>query len=139
MKAGYRRFGTTADVGVVSFGSDMKDAFERQAQGMFSIMADPRHVRLRQKYAVEAVGPDPEGLLAAFLEELLFIFDVKGVLLRRFDITSQDDTHLTAEAYGEEIDQSRHVMKTPIKAVTYHMIEVKQTPDGVRTRVVYDI
>jgi SHS2 domain-containing protein len=135
----YRVFGTTADVGVVSSGKDLKEAFENQAAGMFSIMTDMRHVRPVQAFHVEAEGKDPEGLLIAWLNELLFLCDTGRVFLKGFEITYMEHLKLKANAYGEGIDPGRHVVKTEVKAVTYHRLEVRRTRKGVRTRVVYDI
>jgi protein archease len=135
----YRLFGTTADVGVVSYGRDLVEAFENQAKGMFSIMADLRGVRKSSSFDVIAKARDVEGLLTAWLEELLFISDTKGVLLRRFDITVLKGQRLSARVYGEAVDPARHVIKTPVKAVTYHKLRVAIRPGSVTTRVVYDI
>jgi len=139
MKPGYRKFGTTADVGVVSFGADVKDAFARQAAGMFSGMTDMRLVRPAVSFPVEAAGEDYESLLVAWLNELLFLRDTKDVLLCRFEIGSIDGTRLKAVVHGEYMDDTRHVRKAEVKAVTYHMLSVEEAPGGVKTRVVYDI
>ncbi|MBI5191016.1 MAG: archease [Nitrospirae bacterium] len=139
MKPGYRKFGTTADVGVVSFGKDMKDAFERQAAGMFSVMTEMRGVRPILSFDVEAEGGDYESLLVAWLNELLYLRDTKDVLLCRFEINQLDGFRLKAAVCGEAMDEARHVNKSEVKAVTYHMLLVEQTADGVKTRVVYDI
>lgn len=135
----YRLFGTTADVGVESSGRTLKEAFENQAAGMFSIMTDLRGVRENLSFEVEVEAEDIEGLLAAWLEELLFLSDTRMVFLRRFDITLLGETRLEGRACGEEIDSSRHVIKTDVKAVTYHGLEVRQDEKGVITRVLYDI
>ena len=135
----YRIFGTTADVGVVSRGTGLIPAFEGQAAGMIAVMTDMRRVRATEGFTVEAEGPDLPGLLVSWLEELHFLFDTKGVLLKEFRITRLTGLRLKATVRGEAIDPNRHVMKTPIKAVTYHMLEVKETGEGVTTRVVYDI
>ena len=135
----YRQFGTTADVGVVSYGTDMKTAFENQAAGMFSLMVDMRGVADKERFLVEAKADDPEGLLVAFLGELLFIFETKDVFLRRFRVASLGGGRLKAEAFGEPIEPGRHVIKTQVKAVTYHMLEVRSRAGTVSTRVVYDI
>ena len=135
----YRIFGTTADVGVVSSGIDLKEAFENQAAGMFSIMVDLRTVTARQSFKVKAAGHDNESLLASFLEELLYIFDTKQVFLREFRIEKISGRNLTAQALGETIDPKTHTIKTLIKAVTYHMLKVDTSRETVRTTVVYDI
>ena len=135
----YRVFGTTADVGVVSRGQDIKEAFENQAAGMFSVMVDLRTVATGLSFSVKASGHDNESLLASFLEELLYLFDTKNVFLKEFRITKFDSHTLTAEAKGEDIDPQRHIIKTMVKAVTYHMLKVDVSPGIVRTTVVYDI
>ena len=135
----YRIFGTTADVGVVSSGISMEEAFEAQAAGMFAVMVDLRSVRPLVAFKVEAQGDGPERLLSSFLEELLFIFDSKQVFLKGFRIISLHGGKVTAEARGEEIDRARHVIKTPVKAVTHHMMEVREYKGRFRTKVVYDI
>jgi SHS2 domain-containing protein len=124
---------------VVSKGSNLKEAFENQAAGMFAVMVDMRAVRAVRSFHVEATGHDNESLLASFLEELLFISDTKQVFLKEFRITGLDGHTLSAEAKGEDIDSRRHIMKTPVKAVTYHMLEVDVSPGMVSTTVVYDI
>jgi protein archease len=135
----YEIFGTTADVGVTSYGGTLPEAFEAQAQGMFDVMAEPSSVQPKEEFAVEADGSDDEVLLVAFLNELLFLFDAKRVLLREFHVTESGGGRLKAAVRGEEIDLTRHVIKTPIKAVTYHMLKVERTPEGFKTTVVYDI
>jgi SHS2 domain-containing protein len=46
---------------------------------------------------------------------------------------------LEAEARGEVQDPECHPTKVLIKAVTYHALEVAETADGWRARVVFDI
>ena len=135
----YTAFGTTADVGVRSYGRDIKEAFINQAAGMFSIMVDMRGVRARRSFKVDASGVDDARLLASFLEELLYVYETEGVFLKEFHIEELKKGRLRATAKGEEIDQTRHVLKAQVKAVTYHLLDVRRTPSGVVTRVVYDI
>ena len=129
----YEIFGTTADVGVESFGSTLPEAFEAQAEGMFDVMAELDAVQAKEEFTVEADGADDELLLVDFLNELLFLFDAKRVLLREFHITETGGGKLKASVKGEEIDLARHVIKTPVKAVTYHMLKVERTPEGFKT------
>jgi len=139
MAGRYEIFGTTADVGVLSWGGDISEAFAAQAEGMFSVMVELEGVHAKDSYSVEAEGGDDESLLVSFLNELLFLFDARRVLLKEFEIKSIGGGRIRALARGEEIDLSRHVIKTPLKAVTYHMLAVELTPEGVKTTVVYDI
>ena len=44
---------------------------------------------------------------------------------------------LTGQALGEPADPKKHVYKTEIKAVTHHMLEVREHPPMVK--VLFDI
>ena len=135
----YNTFGTTADVGVESWGDSLSEAFEAQAEGMFDVIAETSGVRPVQDFKIETEGTDDETLLVAFLNELLFLFDARGVLFSEFEVSEISNWKLKAVARGEKTDRLRHVIKTPIKAVTYHMLKVEKTEEGYRTSVVYDI
>jgi SHS2 domain-containing protein len=40
---------------------------------------------------------------------------------------------------GERFDPSKHRINTEIKAVTYHQVTVKKTPDMWVGRVIFDV
>lgn len=128
----------TADVGIMAYGADVREAFVNAARGMFSLMVELESVREVEHRDIEVTAPDEESLLAAWLNELICLFDTENMLFSRFDITEFGDTHLRAKAYGEPVDSSRHRLKVGIKAATYHMLEVDQS-DGGRVRVLFDI
>lgn len=45
---------------------------------------------------------------------------------------------LSAIAYGESLDLSRHKFDTEVKAVTYNSLKVEETMDGWVVQVVVD-
>ena len=128
----------TADVGIIAYGTDLKQAFANAARGMFSIIADPTTVRemLRREVKIKATGL--ENLLVAWLNELIFLFDTESLLVKRIEINELDDTHLAAVVYGEKADRRRHHLKIGIKATTYHLLQIKHNRD-YRIQVLFDI
>jgi SHS2 domain-containing protein len=128
----------TADVGIVACGADVKEAFANAARGMFSLIVEPGSIRDTTHRDIEVTAPDEESLLVAWLNELIYLFDAETMLFSRFNITELGDTRLKARAYGEPVDESRHRLKTGIKAATYHMVEVARD-NGVRVKVLFDI
>ena len=82
-----------------------------------------------------------EALLVAWLNELVYLFDVEGMVFKSFQIQEMDDTHLKALCYGEQLDTERHRLGIGPKAATYHMLEVRKEPEaeGWRARVILDI
>jgi SHS2 domain-containing protein len=77
--------------------------------------------------------------MVQWLGELLYLHDVEDLLFRSFFIEELRDGSLKARARGEVFDEKRHVMKTEIKAVTYHQIEVKKEKERWRARIIFDL
>lgn len=129
----------TADVGIRAFGATEEEAFEHAALGMFSLITDPASVRPLTEFPVEAGAEDHETLLVEWLNELLYLFESNGVLFSKFEVTELGPTGIRGKAWGEPIDLSRHELKSDIKAVTYHMLKVKQENGRWQTAAIFDI
>ena len=127
----------TADVGLVAYGETLAEAFANVACGMFSIIAELDGVKEAESRLVEIAGDDLEGLLFEWLNNLIYLFDVEMLLLRRFNIMELDGCRLKAMCYGEKYDPLRHHLKTGIKSATYHMLEVDREKNQVQ--VIFDI
>lgn len=129
----------TADLGLKAYGDTPKEAFENAAFGMFDIMVGPQGAGQTEKVEVSAEGDDAQGLLVAFLNELLFVFETQRLALRRFDIVEWDETtRLKAVARGSPLDPDEELGE-PIKACTYHEVRVEKKPDGFEVEVLFDV
>jgi SHS2 domain-containing protein len=128
----------TADVGIRARGANQKEAFAAAALGLFSLITEPGGVKGEICREVEVSGSDEEGLLVAWLNELIFLFEVERLLLSRFEIIELFQQRLKALVYGERIDPSRHTIKLGVKAATYHMLSVDKK-DGYEVQVLFDI
>lgn len=127
----------TADIGIAAYGADLAEAFANAAYALFSLMVDFEDVGDALCYEVEVTGEDREDLLVAWLNELIYLFEVENVLFKRFEIGEFDETRLKASCYGEKIDPERHKIKMAVKAATYHMLKVDDE-DGFRVQVLFD-
>jgi SHS2 domain-containing protein len=127
----------TADTGLIAYGETLAEAFANAAYGMFSIIADPDDVKEVESRRVTVSELDTEALLFAWLNDLIYLFDVETLIFKRFDIVEFGDEKLMAICYGEKYDPSRHHLKTEIKSATYHMLEVDRERNTVR--VIFDI
>ena len=78
-------------------------------------------------------------LLVAWLSELLYLYEVEGLLLCDFALTEIDEGSVKGVATGEEFDENRHDIKTSIKAVTYHQLEIKEQDGLWQAQVIFDI
>ena len=128
----------TADVGIIAYGADVKEAFVNAARGLFSLITELDDIEEVVYRDIELTAPDQESLLVEWLNELIYLFDAENIIFKRFDISRLSQTELKARSYGEEVDSSRHRLKTGIKAATYHMLKVEKN-NGSRVQVLFDI
>ena len=128
----------TADVGIIAYGTNMKEAFGNAAKALFSLITELDDVEEVEYRDIELTAPDQESLLVEWLNELIYLFDVENIIFKRFDITRLNNTQLKARSYGQRVDSSRHKLKTGVKAATYHMLKIDRD-NGCRVQVLFDI
>ena len=128
----------TADTGVVAWGETLPEAFASAAYGMFSIITDLDRILEKESHAVALEENSLEELLFGWLNRLIYLFDVYGLLLKRFDMREFDGQgRLRADCYGEVYDPERHEISIGVKSATYYMLEVDR--DKNRVQVIFDI
>ena len=81
----------TADTGLVAYGSNLAESFANAAYGLFSIIAELDRVREVKSRLVAVTAGDVEGLLFNWLNELIYVFEVEHLLLKRFDIIQKKE------------------------------------------------
>ena len=128
----------TADVGIIAYGTDMKQAFANAARALFSLITEIDEVEEVLYRDIELNASEQETLLVEWLNELIYLFDVENIIFKRFDINEINNTQLKARSYGEKVDSLKHKMKTGIKAATYHMLKVEKD-NGFKVQVLFDI
>jgi SHS2 domain-containing protein len=139
MKKKYEFINHTADVGIKVWGESLKSLFENTAYSMFDILTELDKVKVKESLGVEIEGKRTDELLADWLRNLLYKFNGEGYLLREFNIEEISKKGLKAKVRGEKLNLSRHTLKTEIKAVTYHGLEVKKTGQGWEAQVIFDV
>jgi SHS2 domain-containing protein len=135
----YRVFDHTADLGVEIFAKTKEELYTHAAFSVFDLMADLKDVSPRETRKIAVDGTDPEDLLVNYLREVLYLFNGKRLLLQAFLIDTLNDHHLSGTVEGDFFDPARHHLKREIKAVTYHNLQILETPEGWRGRVIFDV
>jgi SHS2 domain-containing protein len=113
----------TADIFIKAYGKTVEEIFENSAFALFDQIADLSRVSPVGEERVELRGENRELLLVDYLNELLYMHDAFNELYCEFDVSLNDDM-LSSSVRGEKIDRGKHVLKTNVKAVTYHMLEL---------------
>jgi SHS2 domain-containing protein len=129
----------TADIGIIVYGEDLKALFENAGKAFFHLITDGRKVRRRTERKITIKGESLERLMVDWLSELLYLHDVEKLLFKEFTVESVGKDGLKAIARGEPFQEGVHVIKTEVKAVTYHRMEVRQEKGRWRAQVIFDL
>jgi SHS2 domain-containing protein len=142
-KKDYEFLEHTADVYIAAYGGTLAEAFENAALAMFETMTDTKKVKPKVEEPVKAEGRDKQALLYSWLEQLLLLFDLKGLVFSRFKVSNiekaGDAYKLTAKVYGEKFDPKKHSQKVGVKAVTYHRMKIKESVGFATVKFILDI
>ncbi len=117
-----------ADAGVRGIGATREEAFAEAARGTFALMADLAQVRTETAVQIEVRADTLEGLLVAWLGELLRERDVRRMLFSRFEVWIEEEEgrwRLSGRAWGEGIAPERHRLGVEVKAATYSGVRVE--------------
>jgi SHS2 domain-containing protein len=131
----------TADAAFEVEGKTLEELFRDAAVATFEVMADTGTVKPEVTREIKLENEDVDNLLFDWLSELVYLKDADGLIFSRFDVNirKNDAYKLKATASGEPINQRKHSLRSDVKAVTYHMFEVKKTGENWTARVVLDI
>jgi SHS2 domain-containing protein len=138
-KRHFEVFDHTADIGLMVYGEDLKALFENAGKGFFNLITDLKRVRQKEERKIELNSESLERLMVDWLNELLYLHDVESLLFKKFEVEAVGEDGLKAKVKGEPVQEGIHVIKTGVKAVTHHQIQVKQENGGWKARVIVDI
>lgn len=138
----YRFTSHTADVAVELSAASRKGLFTEALRAFTDTVTDLAAVDPAVEHALAAEAGDLESLLVEWLSELVYRFDVDGLLFREAEVRLEEagaGFRLTARARGEPYDTERHPLEVQVKGVTYHELRVERRDGEWLGRVVFDI
>ena len=127
----------TADVGMRSVGSSLKECFRQMTLGLLEISGAYRPDG-GDKRDISVEADDLGALLVYWLGEVLYLQDsadavVTDVTVDRVD-SGEASGHVSIAPRGGEMLEG-----TAVKAVTYHQLSVARTEEGWVATVFFDI
>jgi SHS2 domain-containing protein len=145
---GHELLNHTADVALRAWGSTVRDVFEQAALAMCGLMYDPAAVEPLETVRVELEAPDDEMLLAAWLNELLYLVEAESFLACRFRVDEAGPAGvaragrgawLRAAVAGERDTAGRHSVRAVVKAATLHELWIRPKDAGWEGHVLLDV
>jgi len=141
----FEAFDHTADVGLEVRGAGLEDLLATAAQAVFSVIieAGPSAVETETEVLAEAetgARAEWEDVFVAWLQELLYRFEMEHLVPLEFDFAEAGPVRVRARVGFGRFDPKRHRAATEVKAVTYHELAVREGPDGTwSARVILDV
>ena len=137
---GFELLEHTADVGIRARGATLEEVFEHATEGLAEVQGALRpegsaEVGPGEPVAVEVSAADPGGLLVDWLNEVLWLREVRGAVVagvrvdRVGDGTAAGSVMLGGGGPGPD--------GTFVKAITYHRLRVEPDPGGGWVAEVY--
>jgi len=135
----YRELEHTADLRLEIWGFTWNGLLQHSAIALSDVITERRRIRPTAYCDFECRAERPDELVVALLRELLIRFETKDWLSHHIEILRADNNALQVRSWGEPYQPKRHPIKTELKAVTYHGLELIRRWWGWRARIVFDI
>lgn len=133
----------TSDVTFDAWGATLAAAFAAAVDATTAAMvADLDTVRAVEHRAVAVEADALDLLLVRLLDEVIFLKDTAGLLLRAESVRVEDarpPLRATATLAGEPIDRARHALVADVKAVTWYGLRVERRGDEWHAQVTLDV
>lgn len=126
---GWEHFPHEADMGVRGSGETPAEAFAHAALAMTAVITDPGNIACKTAVAVECRAEDQELLLVDWLNALIYEMATRRMLFARFEVQIEG-AQLTATAWGEPADTTRHAPAVEVKGATYTALRVAREDSG---------
>ena len=120
--------------------NNLKEAFLVTAEAIINLTLDQDKVQEKDQMEFSAQGKDLEYLLFSWIEEITFVLITKGFAIKRIELNIEKEEiyNITAKAFGEPLEFSKHNFKVEIKAPTFYDMEIR-TDDTIYMRFLLDL
>jgi SHS2 domain-containing protein len=140
MSRGFRELeNITADLGIEAWGFSLEDAFASAAHGLASLLSElpEDNQPLTRQIRIEAESLP--SLLVQFLNEIIYLEETQDFLPGAVKHLTLTGNRLNATLTGAAYDPEIHTLNAQVKAATYHGLEIDQSGQQVKVRVIFDV
>lgn len=127
----------TADVGIRARAADLAGVIEQATLALASVIGvhRPGH---GDEVAIEVEASDPGGVMVDWLDEVLYLHDVRGAGIGGVRVGSATGRHARGTVVLVELPPEG-AEGTQVKAITYHRLRVEDTGQGWIAEVYLDV
>jgi SHS2 domain-containing protein len=125
----------TADVGIQARGESLEEAFSGVGEGLATLLGAwfPGE---GQERSLLVEGEDLDAVLAAWVDELLYVHEVEDAVFGGFGVNRVSERSVDARVRMAPRGE-RELESVGVKAATYHRIRVAREDDGSWSARIY--
>jgi SHS2 domain-containing protein len=139
MAVHYRILDHTADLSIEVHGADPKNLFENAGMALMELLVGGTTPEAPTSVAISVTGQDLTDLLVRWLGEILYLFAGEDRVVTSASIRTMTAEKLEAIVEAVPFDPRSHVVRTDVKAVTYHQAQVVERGGRWVARVIFDV
>lgn len=125
-------------MGVRGWGPTRGEAFAGITLGVFGLMVAPERVQARERREVRAQAATPETLLAAWIAECLYVYEIEGFVVRNVEVVVCSDTLAHGLLHGEPVESGGHRIELEVKGTTRDELAVGIRNGVHETRIIVE-
>jgi SHS2 domain-containing protein len=134
----------TSDAHFKAQAASLEELFRTAAEALLAVtLEDPHSVAAKLRESISLEEPSLDLLLLRFLNELVWLRDARGLLLRPTSLTIREAAdgvqRLDALLEGEPLERGRHALASEVKAATPHGLRVARSAAGWEAEVTLDV
>lgn len=142
-KKGFELLDHPADMGILVWAESIQSLFEESVAALCSVLIDLDQIELKDERSVEINAASTEEALYQVLSEVLFFFDAEKYIFPtctvKFMRNEEGIVKLLILLAGEKLVQQRHHLKTYVKAITFHQMQITEENGEFKAQVYLDI
>ena len=130
----------TADTAIEVRAPSLEACFARAAAGMFAVFVGPAGIGApMQSVGLDVTASTASELLVAWLEELLYLSEVKGLALQAFTAAEASQNRVIGFAEGARFGPDSITLGPVVKGISRHDLQLHRTRAGWLARVIFDV
>jgi len=129
----------TADMGIEASAESLEGLFSEAACALREMIWSDLNVTPSKEIPCTISGGDYGELMVNWLNEILYLLEIKRFMPVTFIVERVDPDRLDARISGLTFDPTIHPVQREVKAVTYHRLEVEESSDGWHAIVYVDL
>ncbi len=133
----------TADWALRVWADDLAGLLTESARGMWMLANAEQAEGPRVRRELSLNASDAEGLLVAFLTELLYLSEFEKIIFNRFIALHTSTSSVQGvEGFNLKVMMEGGALRSiekEIKAVTFHNLQIRETERGLEVEIVFDV